>query len=347
MPYAWISLYCTAPGLVFCVMFLPELVPGAIVASAIAPALLLLWLVVAADSRPEPPRVVWTAVILGALSAIPTGLLELQLQRVPITHNPWLAVDVSMLLFVGIPEETVKISIIAAIALRTRDFDEPMDGVVYGTAVGLGFAAVENLLYLVGAGTNWGLTAIMRGILSVPFHGALGAIAGAYIARARFGRALGAHSRWRRPRLFLSAWLIPVVLHSSFDASLFSIPNVADTKTTEGVIEVLLLVLMVLIVGFGTIVFAVLLARRIARRQKAWLQTKRLPPAHWRGVWAQCLIGVGLSFVALTLGIAGNSGVNIAGWVLLVIAVGISWKCGRYLKEAAKYRHRSAAVPSP
>jgi protease PrsW len=327
-------------------MFLPELVPGAIVASAIAPALLLLWLVVAADSRPEPPRVVWTAVILGALSAIPTGLLELQLQHVPITDNPWLAVDVSMLLFVGIPEETAKISIIAAIALRARDFDEPMDGVVYGAAVGLGFAAVENVLYLMGAGANWETTAIMRAVLSVPFHGALGAIAGAYIARARFGGALGAHSRWRRPRLFLSAWLVPVVLHSVFDASLFSVPN-ADTKTAGGVVAVVLLVLVALIVGFGTIVFAVLLARRVARRQKAWLQTKRLPPAHWRGVWAQCLIGVGLSFVGFTLGIAGNSGVNLAGWGLLAIALGISWRCGRYLREAAKQRHRSAAVPSP
>ena len=143
--------------------------------------------------------------------------------------------DVSTLLFVGIPEETVKISIIAAIALRARDFDEPMDGVVYGTAVGLGFAAVENLLYVAGAGTNWEIMAITRGVLSVPFHGALGAIAGAYIARARFSGALAAHSRsrWHRPRLFLSAWLIPVVLHSLFDASLLSIPN-ANTNTAEG-----------------------------------------------------------------------------------------------------------------
>ena len=320
-------------------MLLPEFVPAAIVASAIAPALLLLWLVVVADSRPEPPRVVWTAVILGALSAIPTGLLELWLQQIPITHNPWFAVDLSTLLFVGIPEETAKISVIAAVALRARDFDEPMDGVVYGAAVGLGFAAVENLLYLVGAGTNWETLAIIRGILSVPFHGALGAIAGAYIARARFGGALRPFSRWRRPRLFFSAWLIPVVLHSLFDASLLSIPN-ADTKSTEGVVAVLLLLLMALIVGFGTIVLAVLLARRIAHRQKARLQTKRLPPAHWRGVWAQSLISIGLSFVGLTLGIAGNSGVSVAGWVLLVIAVGIAWKCGRYLRQAAKDRHR-------
>src|ERR1700681_4597192 len=167
-------------------MFLPDLVPGVMVACAIAPALILLWLVVAADSRPEPPRVVWTAVALGALTVIPAGLLELWLQRlIPISHNPWLGADQSALLFAAIPEEAIKVSIIAAIALRARDFDEPMDGVVYGTAVGLGFAAVENLLYLLGAGTHWGTLAIIRGVLSVPLHGALGAIAGAYIARAR------------------------------------------------------------------------------------------------------------------------------------------------------------------
>jgi RsiW-degrading membrane proteinase PrsW (M82 family) len=326
-------------------MFLTELVPGAIVASAIAPALLLLWLVVAADSRPEPPRVVWTAVILGAVVALPTGFLELWLQHVSITPNPWLAVGASTFLFVGIPEETAKISIIAAIALRARAFDEPMDGVVYGTAVGLGFAAIENLLYLESAGTAWGYTAMMRGVLSVPFHGALGAIAGAYIARARFGGMLAAYSRWRRPRLFLAAWLIPVVLHGSFDTALFSIAN-ADTNTTAGAVEALLLVLIALIVGFGTIVFAVRLARRIAHRQKATLQTKRLAPVHWRAVWAQCLIGVGLSFVALTLGLAGTPGVNIAGWVLLVIAVGVSWKCGRYLRDVATFRHRTATIPS-
>ncbi len=136
------------------------------------------------------------------------------------------------------------------------------------------------------------------------------------------------------------------MLHTVFDASLLSLPN-ADTNTTKGAVEASLLVLTTLVVGFGTIAFAELLARRIARRQKEWLQTKRLPPAHWRAVWAWCLIGVGLSFVASTLLIAGNAGVDITGWILLVVAVGISWKCGRYLREAAKQRHRSlAAAPA-
>ena len=58
-----------------------------------------------------------------------------------------------------------------------------------------------------------------------------GAIAGAYIARAHFG-ALGMHhsGRWRRPRLLVLAWLVPIVLHAGFDAPLFSLKHAsADT----------------------------------------------------------------------------------------------------------------------
>ena len=331
-------------------MLLTDLIPGLIVASAIAPALLLLWLVVAADSRPEPPRIVWISVGLGLLSCIPAALLELWLQRhFPITGNSSLVPFETALFFAGIPEESIKVSIIAAIALRARDFDEPMDGVVYGTAVGLGFAALENVLY-VASNTDWASVAIMRGVLSVPGHGAFGAIAGAYIARARFGGALGAHrtSRWRRPRLFLLAWLIPVILHTLFDGSLFSLgkltPETADTA--EGAAWFWLMLLMALAVGFGAIVFAVLLARRIARRQKVLLQTKRLPPVHWRAIWARSLCGLGTSLVAVALIIAGNSTAKIFGWVLLVVAVGISRHCAKYLNDAAKLMHGPAAVSS-
>lgn len=327
-------------------MLASHLSPAAMVVAGIGPALLLLWLVVAADSRPEPPRVVWTAVVLGAVVALPVGILELWIMKhVAVVHNPWLASYENALLFAAIPEEAAKVSLIALVALRARSFDEPMDGVVYGTAVGLGFAAVENVLYLVGS-TNWAFLAVVRGVLTVPFHGALGAIAGAYIARARFGGLLAAHSTWRRPRLFLLAWLIPVILHTAFDGSLFSLKN-ANADTGVGVAETVAGLLVAAVVGFGAIIFAALLARRIAHRQKAWLQTKRLPPTHWRAVWAQCLIAVGLCFAALTLIVAGGSGIGIIGWLLLIVTAGISWKCGRYLNTAAIRRHRShAASPS-
>jgi RsiW-degrading membrane proteinase PrsW (M82 family) len=313
---------------------LSDFTSGAIVAAAIAPALMLLWLVVTADSRPEPPRVIWICVLLGALSTLPAALIEIWLEKhIPIVANSWVGAYARALLFAGLPEELLKVSIIAAVARRARDFDEPMDGVVYGTAVGLGFAALENIAYVAG-NAHWAAVAVVRGILSVPFHGALGAIAGAYLARARFGGALGGQitDRRRRQRLLLSAWLIPIALHTLYDGlplwhrppDAVSIPN-----------EILMMALVSLAVAFGAIVFAVVIARRIGRHQKAWMRTKRLLPIHWRGVWAQSMLGVGLSFVAVSLMIAGNSVGRIAGCILMVASFGVTRHCGKYLNEAA------------
>ncbi len=319
-------------------MFLTNLVPAAIVASAVAPALLLLWLAVAADSRPEPPRVVLTAVAFGALAALIVGAVETALTEIPVSASPLLGTIETSFFFVAIPEETAKIIVIAWIALRSRDFDEPMDGVVYGTAVGLGFAALENIFYLAGD-ADWALLAIMRGLLTVPFHGALGAIAGAYIAMARFGGALGANNRdhHRRTRLLLLAWLVPVVLHAVFDTATFSLANASDL----GAVGFLLLMA---VDAIGAIVYAVRLARRIARRQKAWMQTKRLPADHWRLVWARTLIGLGLSFLGATLAISGSAAVSVAGCVVMALAIGISWNCRKRLTEAAKLAHRAHAA---
>jgi RsiW-degrading membrane proteinase PrsW (M82 family) len=325
-------------------MLASALAHAAVIAAAIAPALLALWLIVAADSRPEPARVVLGALVLGAASAFVAVVVELVLVRiVPLPHDLWLEANARALFIAAIPEETLKVPLIAAIALRSRHFDEPMDGLVYGAAVGLGFAAIENIAYVLGADAHWGAVALFRSVLSVPLHGAFGAIAGTYIARARFAGVL-ASSRgvlWHRRRLFAMAWLVPTVLHALFDGAVFSMKNLveATAATQDRVIAVLALLLLILIIGFGTIVYAAVLARRIARRQKQWLSTKRLPPAHWRAVWAECLIGIGLCFVAVTLVIAGESLARLIGFLLLAAAVGVARRCARTLNEAATSRH--------
>jgi protease PrsW len=318
----------------------PALLSSIIVASAIAPALLLLWLVVTADSRPEPPRLVLIAVLLGTVSAILAAIVETVIvPLLPASANPFSILE-SAFLLTGVPEETLKVACIAAIGLRANDFDEPMDGVVYGAAVGLGFAAFENFFYLWGE-PDWVSVAIMRGLLTIPFHGALGAIAGAYIARARFGGALGAdrHSHWRRPRLFIAAWLVPAILHSLFDTAVMlqrdGIKGATDLEM--GIFGVVMLV-----TGITTIVFAVRLALRIAHRQKAWLQTKRLPPAHWRGVWAQSLIAVGLSIAAGALLFSGSLTIGAVAAAMMIVAIAVAWRCAKYLTAAAIRRRHVA-----
>jgi protease PrsW len=336
-------------------MLASALAHAAVIAAAIAPALLVLWLIVAADSRPEPARTVFIALLLGVASAVAAVVVELILTAIlPMPRDPWLAANAKALFIAAIPEETLKVPLIAAIALRSRHFDEPMDGVVYGTAVGLGFAALENIGYVIGAGAGWGSVAIFRSVLSVPLHGAFGAIAGAYIARARFAGVLrsGHGVLWHRRRLFALAWIVPTALHAAFDGAVFSLQHAVEAKpaaSDEGALAALGLLLLILIIGFGTLVYAAVLARRIARRQKQWLSTKRLPPAHWRGVWAECLIGIGLCVVAVTLVIAGDTMARLIGCALLAAAVGLARRCARYLNEAAAGRrhHSPAAAAAP
>src|SRR3984957_2647386 len=188
-------------------MNLLESLPTVIGTAAVAPASFILWLVVAAGERPGPPTRVWTAFLLGAASISLLGAVRAPFaQMVMAPDNPWLAKALHSVFGVALPEETVKILVtpagagrrggvvvIAAVSAGRRRFAEQMDTVVYGAAAGLGFAAYENLAYLVQHAEMWRALAALRSVLTVPFHGALGVIAGAYLAIARSGTALGAH----------------------------------------------------------------------------------------------------------------------------------------------------------
>src|ERR1043166_764011 len=202
-------------------MYLIEPFPTVIGTAAIAPALLLLWLVIAADERPGPPLQVWTAFLLGAASISRLGAVRAPfMSLLTIGDSPKLALTLRAIFGVAAPEEIVKILVIVAVSWRRRRFADPMETVVYGAAAGLGFAAYENLAYLVQHPEMWRSLAVLRSVLTVPFHGALGIIAGAYLAIARSGTALGAH-RFHRDWARISSYALmvagPVALHAGFD----------------------------------------------------------------------------------------------------------------------------------
>ena len=80
------------------------------------------------------------------------------------------------------------------------EFDEPMDGVVYGVAVALGFATLENFLFVtrLGLGVAW-----LRALFAVPAHALFGATMGYYAGRTKFDRGrrarVGPAALSRRP----------------------------------------------------------------------------------------------------------------------------------------------------
>ncbi len=264
--------------------------------AAVAPALLVLWLVVAADERPVPPILVWTAFLLGAASISLLGLARAPFSAMlAVTDNPWLALALRTIFGVAAPEELVKILVVVAISSRRRPFADPMDTVVYGAAVGLGFAAYENIVYLAAYPEMWRSLAVLRSVLTVPFHGALGIIAGAYIAIARSGTALGAHRRdkdWARIRTWILIVLAPIGLHASFDFPLLVLkqnPDVSDSVR-------LMLEATGMLIGFGTITLAARLVWRIGAHHAPRTEPSRAKLRQLRGLWGLLVAGGGAGF---------------------------------------------------
>ena len=107
----------------------------------------------------------------------------------------------------GFVEELAKWVVLVAAVYHWDEFDEPLDGVVYGVAVALGFATLENLLFVarLGLGVAW-----MRALFAVPAHALFGATDGVLRGprEVRSGRGAVAGSR----ALLVRAHLLPRLL---------------------------------------------------------------------------------------------------------------------------------------
>ena len=280
-------------------MLLLESLPTVVGTAAVAPALLFLWLVIATDERPGPPLRVWSAFLLGAASISLLALVRAPLSKLMAgTNHPWLDQVLHSLLGVAAPEEIVKVLVIVVVSFKRRPLADPMDTVVYGAAAGLGFAAYENLAYLVQHADIWRSLAALRSVLTVPFHGALGIIAGAYLAIARAGTALGAHRRHRdRARLSSRVLVLaaPIALHSAFDFPLLTLQQNPDLDSTTR----LILGSTSVLIGFSAIAFAVRLVYRVGRHHAPRTEIARQRLSQLRRMWALLVLGGGAGFAGL------------------------------------------------
>lgn len=164
--------------------------------------------------RPEPPGTLRRVAAGAALLVIPVVPIELLLLRLSAHMQPIPRSFFEGFVAAAAVEEAAKIVAVLVFAWRRPEFDERMDGIAYGARAGLGFALLENVGYLAGVRSLSAFVAmfVLRGIFSVPMHAVSGAIAGYFGARKRFdGKGPG----------FLGGWVFAVLLHGSFDASIF------------------------------------------------------------------------------------------------------------------------------
>jgi len=175
--------------------------------------------------RPEPWWLVLATFALGGVSVIPGALLESFLQ----SATPYLSPSVMTLggqllglpvalgvftLTVGVVEEGVKFLGAWALARHRREFDEPVDGIVYAVASALGFAAIENMKYFAVARMS-GTVVAARAFLAVPAHMFFSAI---------WGYALG-RKLVRKDTSVVGWFLIAALAHGAYD-TLLSIDGV-------------------------------------------------------------------------------------------------------------------------
>jgi RsiW-degrading membrane proteinase PrsW (M82 family) len=241
-------------------MVRPAMLDLIILAAAVAPAIIILRIFMRWDRFPEPNRVIIITFVWGMASIVPVVLAGLFFfeHLESITDPFWRPVAIAFL-GAAIPEELAKFAVLYFYCMRHSAFDEPMDGLVYGMTASLGFAALENIFYLMDAGEGWVSVALVRAFLSVPSHGLDGALMGFFAALARF-------EPQRAGRWWLLAFLVPMSLHGLYDAPLF----LADIDAPKGADdEAGAVVLIPLLIVAIELVWAVWLFRRVNRDQQA------------------------------------------------------------------------------
>lgn len=131
--------------------------------------------------KPEPLASILLAFGVGAASALVTLLSGFF-----VSYGNFM----STVVFAPIVEETFKFLSVYLIVYRRAEFDEHVDGIVYAGSAALGFAGLENVLYVLNAAQSgmwefWS-TAALRAILAVPGHFLFSSWWGYALGRAKF-----------------------------------------------------------------------------------------------------------------------------------------------------------------
>jgi RsiW-degrading membrane proteinase PrsW (M82 family) len=113
-------------------------------------------------------------------------------------------------LIVALVEEFSKYIIVRFYAQKNKEFNEPFDGIVYCLVVSMGFAATENIFYVLEGGIE---VALLRAFTAVPAHATFGIIMGYFMGKAKFSN--------NRIKWNLIGLLAAVLFHGAYDFFLF------------------------------------------------------------------------------------------------------------------------------
>lgn len=137
--------------------------------------------------EPEPKGLVFEVFILGGLLAAAVGIPIVEFFRLPgwLYNNAGVNI-LGAILVIGFVQEFLKFAAVRFSVYNLPEFDELTDGVLYGTAAGLGFAVILNISFVVSSdGVNLGMGAI-RIVLTSLAQASFAGITGYFLAREKF-----------------------------------------------------------------------------------------------------------------------------------------------------------------
>ncbi|MEM7659131.1 MAG: PrsW family glutamic-type intramembrane protease [Bacteroidota bacterium] len=191
-----------------------------LLALALAPIIFIFTFVYLRDKYDrEPLKYLIVTFILGVFTAAPVIYIGEWLREITGTSaeagNLWDLVIYAFLV-VATTEEGMKYLVLRWYNYPHREFDEPYDGIMYGVAVSLGFAAIENVLYVFGADGTGVQTGIVRMFTAVPAHAAFGVMCGYFVGKAKFLHGEGNPFLERMKGL-----AVAILFHGLYDFFLF------------------------------------------------------------------------------------------------------------------------------
>ena len=177
----------------------------------ILPSLLIVTFFVKSDRFPEPTNQIIKIFIYGILICFPAFFLNSAL--IDVYSSTGISDGlISSFLSAAPVEEVLKFTVLYSLVYKMKDFNEPIDGVVYGVTVSLGFATLENIYYVYFLNdyfdTSSQSLAMLRSFSAIPAHGVFGAIMGYFFMKYSF------ISKQNNLALCM---IVPILLHGSYN----------------------------------------------------------------------------------------------------------------------------------
>lgn len=157
----------------------------------------------------EPLSLILKSFLFGSLAILPAFILE-------TIYDKSLFPNLFLFAFfgVGLVEEGVKYFFLKNYIFKNKEFNEPMDGIVYAVMISLGFATVENIFYVFVYADDSLSVAITRMFTAIPLHAVCGVILGYFVGLAKFS--------FDQKALLFKGLFLAVLIHALYDYFIFA-----------------------------------------------------------------------------------------------------------------------------